>query len=190
MPAYAVIVETAPKNAEFIKTDLPGGQCCCVGAQLLGVVRQRSNQLLALRAQAVADGGGRHHFFLVAQRGGPLVKIGLARDEQGTSALGLKHAVDQGTGIAENQMLGNLLAARDVVNRQLVANNRVDQPPGMRGFIDFGQDATSQIAAACGQRVLPIRLHDFIQRVAMTGGIEQQQTFDRAAGTAQHGDLL
>ena len=76
------------------------------------------------------------------------------------------------------------------MNRQLVANNDINQHTRMRGFIDFGQDAASQVGAIGSPVAVAIGLHHFIERVSMAGSVQQQQAFDRTAGAAQHGNLV
>ena len=76
------------------------------------------------------------------------------------------------------------------MNRQLMANNDINQRTRVRGFIDFGQDAARQVCALRSLIAVAISLDHFIERVSMAGSIEQQQALDRTAGAAQHGYLV
>ena len=54
----------------------------------------------------------------ISQAGQLLIQVGLARDEQGTPAGRLKHAVDQFGTISDRQVFRHFLAGRDVMHRQ------------------------------------------------------------------------
>ena len=73
---------------------------------------------------------------------------------------------------------------------QLVANRHVQQRTGMGRLINFGENAAHQILGTSSLPAAPVSLYHFVERIAVTAGIEQQQTLDRATGTAEHGDLV
>ena len=179
-----------PKCPSFVKTDIAAGQCSGTGGQLLGIVRQCANQLMAARAKALADGLRSLQFQVIAQCGRPLVHVRLSGYKQRTGAAGLKHTVHQNLAVAQRQILWHFLAVGDIVHGQLVANRHVQQCAWMGCLIDLGKNATDQVLHP---RTLPatlVSLYHFIERIAMTAGVEQQQAFDRPAGIAQHGDLV
>ena len=72
------------------------------------------------------------------------------------------------------------------MDRQTVADGRVQRRAQARGFVQLGDDAAGHVLA----HAIAVGVRHLVQRVALAGGVEHQQAAHRLAGVAQHRGLL